>query len=527
MTASNPTSESSATGLRTTADARSVIHVPRLLHSINVAALLLWGVLLLLTAVGRNKAALVILIPIPILLFTYWRLRARPTVVAWYFAIPVALLTWIVLCENIVLVDQVVGTRISKQLLLEARLASYVEASLDTGFQRELEPCCNDPALTWHYRPGSSYVKLFDCPPTCHPPYRTTVDETGYLNEPLCPPQCYPRVDMFVAGDSLLEGHGVRSVVQHLRSLPLRLWNLSISGYGPRQKVNALLTYAVPHNPQWVVLEFFSGNDLTEAIQDDVISRHGGDFRWRYNTPTLARHAVQDPLYARIFDIPNDRWARLADYCTENLTLAMTRYALDTLKGFVLHPQSLREWLRPPDKPAPPRRLQDPPPRVAQVTIWNFLPLLGMDVVPIRKGQDAAFVRRGLALTQREYDRLAIALAGRAQRPEVILLYNPAPYEVYRLLGMELNPRAEEIFSAQRDALRSFALVHGWQFLDLTEPLRNVARTGVWVFGEYDQLHWSPQGTAIVADILRRELSKILRLNDQRQTRAPGRSRET
>jgi hypothetical protein len=124
-------------------------------------------------------------------------------------------------------------------------------------------------------------------------------------------------------------------------------------------------------------------------------------------------------------------------------------------------------------------------------------------------------VRAGLAVSEHEYERLMTTLAQKAKPPEVILFYNPAPYEVYRLLGMELDPRAEELYPVQREALRIFAQKHGWHFLDLTEPLRRVVqRSNVWLYGEYDQSHWSREGTAIVAEVLATELSTILRSND-------------
>jgi len=97
-------------------------------------------------------------------------------------------------------------------------------------------------------------------------------------------------------------------------------------------------------------------------------------------------------------------------------------------------------------------------------------------------------------------------------QPTVILLYNPAPYEVYRGMGMEPNPQTEQMYSLQREALRAFAHTHGWRFLDLREPLRGAVRGGeVWLYGYYDQSHLSPQGTAIVADVLAAELLKIIR----------------
>jgi len=288
---------------------------PLLIHSVNISALLLGGMILLLTAVTK-PAQLLLLLPVLVLLGVYGRYWRHPSVVAGYFGMALALGVWILLCEHIVLLDQVLGTQLSKHLLLGARLATYVHKTLtppDT--QADMEPCCNDP-LTWHYRPGSRYRATFDCP-TCAVPYEVTVDETGYLNQPRGLLQRHRQIDLFVAGDSVLQGIGVPSVVDQLRSkLPLRLWNLSMAGYAARQKVDALLTYALPHAPRWLVVEFYGGNDVSEAIQDEVCQAWG-DYRCRYNRPTLARLFAHHPLYGTLFDVRTDGWARLADYTTE------------------------------------------------------------------------------------------------------------------------------------------------------------------------------------------------------------------
>jgi hypothetical protein len=95
--------------------------------------------------------------------------------------------------------------------------------------------------------------------------------------------------------------------------------------------------------------------------------------------------------------------------------------------------------------------------------------------------------------------------------PRVILLYNPAPYEVYRGLGVEPEPRWDEASAFQREVLEAFAQQHGWRYLDLTEPSRRAVQAHqAWLYGQHDRSHWSPQGTTIMAEVLRRELSSII-----------------
>jgi SGNH hydrolase-like domain, acetyltransferase AlgX len=472
--------------------------IPPTLHVVNIMALLLGGVLLLLTAVDRTYQ-LLILVPVLGLLVGYWRLRGQPRVVAGYFGMALALLGWILICEHIVTLDNVLGTQISRRLRLGMRLDTSVLRTLHTGDLIEREPCCDDP-LTWHYRPGSRYRTTFDCP-TCNTPYETTVDETGYLNQPRGLLQRSPQIEVFVAGDSVLQGEGVPSVVEWLRpQIPLRLWNLSMAGYGPRQKVNAVLTYALPKSPQWLLVEFYGGNDLTDAIRDEVCAS-GGDLRCRYNKAEVPRRLAHHPVYRTIFEVPTDRWARLADYATENLTLATTRYLLDGMKS------AIKQAVAAPGRPAPSRD--------AAQAFYNTPTAVAMAWPPadMRAGQWGAYLQAGMAATRHEYERLAGALAGKATKPTVILLYNPAPYEVYRGMWMDSNPQTDQTSAYQREALSAFAQSHGWRFLDLTEPFRHAVQARqVWLFGRDDKGHWSPQGTAIAADVLAAELLKVIDL---------------
>jgi hypothetical protein len=206
-------------------------------------------------------------------------------VAAGFFGLSVGLLGWILICEHVVTIDNVFGSQISKHLTLGLRLQSYVAEALHTPDRIYLEPCCGDP-LTWRYRPGSTYRKTFDCV-TCSDPHEIVVDGTGYLNQPAGLWHSHQQIDLFLAGDSVMQGHGVPSVLEWIRTqLPLRMWNLSIAGYSARQKVNALLTYALPKQPTWLIVEFYSGNDLFEEVRNQLCDGLG-NFQCQYNS-TLA-----------------------------------------------------------------------------------------------------------------------------------------------------------------------------------------------------------------------------------------------
>jgi hypothetical protein len=476
--------------------------IPPLIHVVNVVALLLAGLILLLTAVAYTYQV-VVLVPVLVLLVVYWRFRTNPRVAAGYFGISLGLIGWILICEHIVTIDNVFGSQISKHLNLGLRLQSYVADTLRTPGRLYLEPCCDDP-LTWHYRPGSTYRKSFDCTTrrtqACGEPYETVVDETGYLNRPAGLWQRHERIDLFLAGDSVLQGFGVPSVVEWIRpQLPLRLWNVSMAGYSARQKVNALLTYALPKQPTWLLVEFWSGNDLKEEITNEACDGQG-DFRCRYYWPELRRRLFRHPIYQTIFEeVRTDVFARFEEAAAENLTLATTRYLIDTMKG------ALKESLK--AKGDRSSATLD-----AAHTFYNtnvIAPPGGFFAV--REGQWHVYLHTAMRVTEHHYERLEAALEGTAPKPTVILLYNPAPYEVYRGMWTDPIPEADQVSAFQRAALSAFAHAHGWRFLDLTDPLRQAVQARqAWLYGRNDKGHWSPQGTAIVADVLSRELRTVI-----------------
>jgi uncharacterized MnhB-related membrane protein len=469
--------------------------VPPIIHIVNLTALLLGGLILLLTAVNQTYH-LVFLAPLPVLLAVYWRRRKDSRVAAGAFGLALALLGWILLCEHIVLLDNALGTQISRRLSLGLRLQAYVDATLDTPGRLYLEPCCDDP-LTWHYRPGSIHRETFDCP-ACNAPYEVRVDETGYLNRPLGLMLSQPQIDLFWAGDSVLQGMGVPSVVEALRAhLPWRMWNLSIQAYSARQKVNALLTYALPKRPRWLIVEFYAGNDVPEAIRDDVCESTG-DFRCWYSAAEVRRRAARHPVYRTIFNPPTDLWTRVTEYTTENFTLATTRYLIKAMKS------ALKARLMATGGPSASSHAAvpafDPPP----ISTMPWPPLA------VREGQWQAYLHAGMALTQQHYARLVATLVELAHRPTVILFYNPSPYELYRD-RVDPPSKADQASDFQRETLRTFAHHHGWRFLDLTEPLRRAVQARkMWIFGRYDRSHWSPEGTALVAAVLAAELDHFL-----------------
>ena len=184
--------------------------VPFVIHLSNLAGLLALGLILLLSLVVRPWH-LVFLAPVLLLLILYLLGRGNPNVVAGYFALSIFVAAWILLCENIVRIDNLLGTRITSQLRLSMRLQSYVDANIKRR-DNYIEACCND-TLSYHHKPGSIYRITYDCD-TCNAPYQAIVDETGYLNQRRGLWQTSKQLDVFVASDSVMQGFGSPSVAR-------------------------------------------------------------------------------------------------------------------------------------------------------------------------------------------------------------------------------------------------------------------------------------------------------------------------
>jgi hypothetical protein len=465
-----------------------------ILHMVNMGALLLASSILLLTAVVRTYQ-LVVLLPVMALIVVYWYLRSNPRVVAAYFGLSMALLGWVIICENIVTIDNTLGSQISRSLRLDLRLQSYVDATLRTRERKYLVLCCDD-LLTWHYQPGSFYRESFDCP-TCYAPYEIQVDETGYLNRQADFRYCNQPIDLFLAGDSVLQGVGMPSVLEWLRTqMPLRMWNLSIQAYSPRQKVSSLIAFALPKQPRWLIIEFYAGNDLAEEIRNDVCESTG-DFRCRYNEPEVLRRLAQDPIYSALFEVDTESgniFARFADIATHNLTLATTKYLIKAMKGLIRATGNV------------PRLSPD-----GEGEGYDITATVAGFPFKVRQGQRLAYLKTGMELAQSSYKRLVAELEGLEHRPTVILLYHPTPYEIYRGKWVDPNPEADQSSAFLQDALRRFTHAHDWAFMDLTKPLQQAVRArNLWLYGQFDKTHLSPQGTQVFAAVLAAELLKII-----------------
>jgi hypothetical protein len=207
--------------------------VPGFVHWINVVGLAALTVIIVLSTVVKPYQ-LIVLVPILGLGFFYWRRRANRTVAGCFLGLSLAVGLWILICENIVTIDNLFKTQITSKLTVGVRLLVQATDRLNTmSVPRLRQTCCND-LMSFHLKAGSIHQETYDCE-TCNEPYSVIVDETGYLNLRRGLYESSSSIELFFTGDSLMQGIGMPSVVESLRDrLPVKMWNLSISSYGPR-----------------------------------------------------------------------------------------------------------------------------------------------------------------------------------------------------------------------------------------------------------------------------------------------------
>ena len=480
--------------------------IPFVIQGINVGGLVLLGLLLVPAAVVRLDQLLVVLPVFVLLIAVYWVFRNNTTASALYFTLSITLGLWIILCENIVFIDNLLGSHITGELSLGIRLQDFAKTHLKDQTQFR-QGCCGDP-LSFNYKPGSLYKRTYDCP-QCNERYEVVVDATGYLNRPQELADNGRHIDMFIAGDSVLQGYGTPSIVESLnRLLPARIWNLSITRYGPRQKVNALITYALPRHPQWIIVEFYAGNDINDTIIDESCEG-SGNFYCLFNPSERRRRVLGHPVFSSMVDTSKDTVGVFEDYSENSFTLAVTTYLLSNIKGRVkeaVSPSRGRTIIDADAKGKNPDKAGKARLSASDITVPGFA---DFNVSQVRKFD---WLKEGMRLTYRRYDRLAEEIGKMEHPPIVILLYNPSAYEIYRDVKVGRDGEADRVSDFQRQALKEYAEKTDWRLLDLTESLNaEVERSGVWVYGESDTIHWSAQGGDLVASVLARELAPLTR----------------
>lgn len=307
-------------------------------------------------------------------------------------------------------------------------------------------------------------------------PYSTTVDETGYLNLNRGAYANSDRIEMFFAGSSAIQGRGMPSVVESLKQLDhAPIWTLALASYSPRQKVGALLEFALPKHPRTLLLDFTAG-DSNHAVENEACTARHADYTTLFDLKEMRRVLRETEPYRSMLEEPSQSiggWLSEHSIFYNLIQTGPASRRAAALAGTAIAPDL--PWMVPP----------------------------GYTRIDVARNARLEWFRRGMELSLAEYRRLLAAVDRGAV--QVVIVYNPVSYEVYRnvLPASLVDDISDQISNAGRTTLREFCAKNKVTFWDLTEPFRAIAATRRDLFGKSDGGHWTPAGTEAAYRILR------------------------
>ena len=285
-------------------------------------------------------------------------------------------------------------------------------------------------------------------------------------------------VDMVILGDSFTAAELIqRPFWQDLSQSTLVL---AVPGTGTLEQQRLFETFALPRQPETVVLAFFAGNDLNNT-------RFYADMLRQGMTRQEIAHLGKNPLdYSVVFRMFQFLFESAADAAAECHYPVFARTDPATPLAF----------------------------------FGQTLPLLAADKASLLQSEEMRLARESIK-------KMASALGANAGR--LILMYIPQKAELYwryldaaakeliidvesrsrNLTGLE---RIDDNLSAQRDAMRYMADELGIAFLDLTPPLAEAIADGEIPYFFADT-HWNQLGH----DIARIALLDFLHRSSQDQ----------
>jgi hypothetical protein len=176
----------------------------------------------------------------------------------------------------------VAATYLALDLILRAAPALVPEAAWrhlhDPGLRLHSSYAFFDKPVSMGYRYRPNRDEWEVCRDTGLPPFRVhvTTDENGFRNTPPLAQQ----YDLVATGDSFTAGDFVDDpwpqLVGQFTGLPVL--NLGVRGWGPQAEVAAIQAFGLLHNPSWVMVGFYEGNDLQDAAIYQQIQASGLDW---------------------------------------------------------------------------------------------------------------------------------------------------------------------------------------------------------------------------------------------------------
>jgi hypothetical protein len=468
---------------------------PKILHLINfLGAGVFWAIIFISGVDHLLRDSIILFLGILLSIIIYIVLRNNEIFQAIWFSLVIVLIAYIILTENIMFIGRLFPPGFISRIDLSPRLLAYVESRLPKLARKEsFEQTGYDP-LFYRRVPGSIHRYLYDGNPN-NGEFEVIVDESGYLNLNIGYYDLVEQIDVFISGDSVIQGTGMPSLVEEIKKrASFSIWNLSTGSYSPRQKVEALIYYGIPKKPKYLIVEFFSGNDVSE-VNEDEICEDSGDFRCRFAIISMEERFLKSKKYQGIL---RDHFSFFSSIRNDDLCLAVSRTLLMDIKrkinNLFLQDAAHNEKFSPP-------------------AYSNF------SIQPDKYGK---WITIGIENTLGWFTKLVNKVHSLPQQPKIILLYNPSSYEVYRDILIKPVPKYDKYAKMQVEALSQFARDNGIYFISLLPGIRDKIKTKrIWIYGTIDTIHWSPRGTRLAAEVLLEELNKIVN-GKSAAKRSPG-----
>lgn len=477
--------------------------IPTLIYIINVLGIIIFWSIIYLCSIDRIvRDSTIIFFAVVSFAFVFYRLRHNINFNITIFGLVIALIVYIFLAENIISMKKFYDLNLIRNLQLSPRLLEYASQQLQPD---SFEHIGNDP-LFYRRLPGSAHKATYDNNPK-NGVFAYVVDETGYVNLNRGYYNTADRIDLFIAGDSVLQGAGMPSIIEGIKArMPFSIWNLSTSSYSPRQKVEALIRYGLPKRPKWLIVEYFSGNDASEANEDEICEA-SGDFRSRFSMAWMRGRFESDPKYQDILQRKDSSMSSsIMNLRTDNLTLALTSFMIRKVKNNLQRIKSATLNIEPKDNMVK----KDAPDHLSEYSVEP--PADAHFEIQANKHQK--WVEYGIENTLKNYKRLVNEAKLAPNPPKIVILYNPSSYEIYRDILIKPNPEYDQRAKMQVEALTKFANENNVLFVNLLPGIRQrVKGNNVWMYGEKDNIHWSQEGSRLVEEVLFQEMTKNISLN--------------
>ncbi|MBW8000502.1 MAG: hypothetical protein FVQ80_00575 [Planctomycetes bacterium] len=395
---------------------------------------------------------------------------------------------------NILSIERLFNFQINNRLKTDCALRRKLNDKVLK--RRETYVSYGSDRLFYRRKPGSMHYSSRQITGTDRTvDYNVKVDETGYLNLNRGFYDDNKKIDIFVAGDSVLQGAAMPSVFSKFKN-NLSIWNLSTGSYSPRQKVTALLNFALNKHPKWLVLEFYSGNDNSEIIENNACKNNKQKFICLFCTGEIAKLLCQEESHIESDCCDKINMLTFRQKVVKKyLLLAVLRYYWDIWKPVSMTNNDMSTIEVIANKACGPCSMisDDKGMNYVSPSYAHFA---------IDPNERMAWVKKGMDITLREYDRLREKISADTK---VLLLYNPCGYEIYHdiIPPDKIDSITDEISIYQRATLKKYSQKHGFMFYDLTEDFQervnNIGYENIFS----DFIHWNELGTEIAFEILK------------------------